>query len=286
MALQKYKINRVMNNNVLLVTNLKSNSQRIITGKGLGFGKKTNQLIELDDKEIENRFIKFDRKLKADYFKLVDAIDESIFEVCTEVILMADDKLKDLDNKLHIVLTDHISFAIERVKNGMDITNPFLLEIKNLYSEEYEVALLAREHIHKRLGVKFNDDEVGFIALHLSSAKRSIDVKETMKHTRVLRSLVEIIEESLNYRIKNDLTYNRLINHLKGAIQRASMAQVIENPLIDTLKENFAESYKIAVRLSDQIEKDLDIKLSESERGYMTIHINRVRGMAKYNNEK
>lgn len=282
MSMKKYRIERALNNNVLLVYEIESGKERIITGKGIGFGKKSNEIIELDDSQIENRFMKFDKKLRQDYFKLVELIDEDVLEACTEVIIMAEDKLHNLNSRLHIVLTDHISFAVERVKMGMDIHNPFLLEIQNLYPKEYDVALLAREIIEKKLNIKFNDDEVGFIALHLNAAKQNVDVKDTVKNTRILKALVEIIETELSYKVESGLTYNRLINHLRGTIQRSALQKEVENPLLDTLKENFHESYVIAEKIRDYVKEALEIDIKESELGYMTIHIDRVWRMAKY----
>ena len=38
-----------------------------------------------------------------------------------------------LNEHIHIALTDHIAFSFKRVKQGYDITNPFMLETKSLY---------------------------------------------------------------------------------------------------------------------------------------------------------
>ena len=47
--------------------------------------------------------------------------------------------------------------------------NPFINDIRMLFPDEYEVALEGREVINKFISRMINDDEVGFITLHIHS---------------------------------------------------------------------------------------------------------------------
>ena len=57
---------------------------------------------------------------------------------------------KDFSSEIFIAISDHISFAIKRKNEGIYLPNIILNETKMLYKEEYEVGLLALDHIKKK----------------------------------------------------------------------------------------------------------------------------------------
>ncbi len=281
MSNNRYKIIRVLNNNVVLAKNVTNSAEAVLVGKGIGFGAKVGQEKAIPPESIEKSFITYDEKLKRDYMELVEQMDETILSMCTEIILMAGRRLGELNSRLHIVLTDHIGFALERIEAGMEIHNPFLHEIQSLYEEEYSVGLTAQEIIERTTGVRIVEDEVGFIALHLNAARQHKDVKDSLRSTRLIKELVNIIEINLDYKIESDLTYSRLIHHLRGSLERVEKGQTVKNPLLDTLRKEFKDSFKIAGKVKVFIEEELDVIVPEDELGYMAIHIDRIRRMSK-----
>lgn len=271
-----YQILRVYNNNAILVMNTDTKGEAVLVGKGIGFGKKQGEFQTIAPDLIEKYFLTYDDKLKRDYIELVQQLDEQILMTCSDIIINATQRLGPLNNRIHIVLTDHIGFAIERIKSGMEIHNPFLEEIKMLYPEEFEMGVMAQLMIQSTLGVEICEDEIAFIALHLSAARQQKDIKESVKNTRILKELVGIIEEALEIKLKKDLTYSRLIQHLRGAIERIIDGYHVINPLLDTLKRDLKESYDIALLLKQKIEASYGIEVPEDEVGFMAIHIHRL----------
>lgn len=277
---------KVINNNVILAVDLQSHEEVILLGKGLGFGKKEKMIIDLDKSQIEKEFHTFDKKIKEEYFTLLQQLDEDVISACEEIITIAEEKLGKLNERIHIVLTDHVGFALERLKNGMDINNPFLFEIKTLYPKEFEIGKIGAEIIRNRLNTEISESEIGFIALHLHSARQNKSISETVKDTRLLKEAVEIVEKALDYKINpQDLAYYRLINHLRLAINRMEQDKQVENPLLDTIKQRFSLSFEIARDIASHIRKHKDIKITDDELGYMAIHIERLRELMKSNNE-
>jgi transcriptional antiterminator len=212
-----------------------------------------------------------------DYIALAESIDSNIMEVCTEIIIYAEEKLGKLSHRVYPVLTDHIAFAIERLKSQMVIQNPFLMEIKGIYQDEFEIGLRAQSMILKKIGIDITEDEVGFIALHLNAARENKEVKEIMKNTRLIKTVIDNIEAALDYKVDMDsFTYQRLVSHIKGSIERARLGQTIKNPLLESIKIEFANSYGIAAKIRTTVETELSIKISDDEVGYMAIHIARI----------
>lgn len=165
---------------------------------------------------------------------------------------------------------------------GFEIGNPFIYEIKALYIDEFRIGERAAALIKDRLEVEIPESEIGFIALHIHAARQNKKVGETIKDTKLLMDLVNIIEKELSVDIHNTgLTYSRLINHLRASISRMEEHKYIKNPLLDTIKEQFKESYKIASKLGEYIEKTKEIYVSDDELGYLALHIERIKEIKK-----
>ncbi len=274
----KYEIIKVMNNNVILARNIDKAQECVLVGKGIGFGKKSGTNVSIPEDKIEKSFVTFEQSIKKQYLQMIDQMDAKVVGLCEEIIAHAENKLGKLSHQIHVVLTDHIGFAIERIKMDMEINNPFLYEIKMLYPEEYSVAQDACQMIEENLGVKIPIDEVGFIAMHLHASRENKPVKETLKHTKILKESVKIIEKRLLFKInEEELTYNRLINHIRGVIDRITKDKSIENPLLDNIRKEFKISYKLAIEIGDYITANYGLEVPEHELGYMALHIERIR---------
>lgn len=280
---ESYRIIKILNNNVLLATKVSSGEEMVLVGKGIGFGKQENIIVDLPLEKIIKAYGAYDSKTKGDYIKLIEQLDRDVIGISEEIISKAESLLGSLNPHIHIALTDHIGFALERIKVGLEINNPFLYEIKTLYSEEFHAGKIAAEMIQSALGVKINDSEIGFVALHFHSARQNRKVSETVKNTRILIEIVNIIESSLKYKVSNEsLMYSRLITHLKTVLTRLEERRYIENILLDSIKEKFSDSFNLAVKVGNYIEDATKMKVSEDELGFMALHIERIKGIKNH----
>ena len=123
---REYIVSKVLNNNVILVTDKNSNQELVLVGKGIGFGKKDGRNVTLSEKDIEKSFIAYDEKTKTEYFQLISQMDSNVMGVSEEIIALAEENLGRLNSHIHIALTDHIGFALDRIKMGMEMSNPFI----------------------------------------------------------------------------------------------------------------------------------------------------------------
>ncbi|GKX28493.1 transcription antiterminator BglG [Vallitalea longa] len=272
-----YHIIKALNNNVILARNT-NNQEMILIGKGIGFGKKTDKIAYINDSRIQKVYSNSQGVLKEEYIQLVNAIDRKVIGVVEEIILLAEKELGHLDEHIHIALVDHVGFALERLKQGMVFSNPFLYEIKTMYKDEYDIALKGKSLLFKRLGVTIPDDEVGYIALHLYSSRQRKDIKHTIKDTRLLNTVLQLIEKEIGYNIDKNLTmYKRLIIHLKQSITRSENNKEIVNPLLDDIIAKLDKAYHIAEKVAKIIEAEKGIVVSKDEKGFLALHIERLR---------
>lgn len=275
---KEYMIIKILNNNVVLALDKESEQEMILLGKGIGFGKKENKIATIPNDKLEKSYVAYNKETKGDYLQMLNNIDPRVIAVSEEIISKAEQSLGPLNPHVHILLTDHIGFAIDRIKMGVEIHNPFFYEIKALYEEEYNIGLMAVELIKKALGVIICESEVGFIALHLQSARENKKVKETIKATRLIKEITDIIQKELSITLDtSDFTYIRLINHIKAVLNRLEDNKHIENLLLDDIKLKFKNSFSIGEKVAKHIENNLSSPVPESEIGFITIHIERLK---------
>ncbi|ADH60282.1 transcriptional antiterminator, BglG [Thermoanaerobacter mathranii subsp. mathranii str. A3] len=270
-----YQVVKVLNNNVCMAKDDKS-VECVVIGKGIGFGKRPGDIIEED--KLEKIFYVQEDVNKIKFSELMEEIRGDVIGIAEEIIAMAEKiKGKKLNEHIHIALADHIAFAIERINMGIDIKNPFNMEIKALYKDDYNIALKALELIKQRLNISLPEDEAGFIALHLHAAVENAGLSNTLKNTRLISQLVSIIENQLGKHIDRDsIDYLRLVTHLRFAIDRLEKNTPIANELLASIKKKFKGAYKIAMQVSKVIENTLGKEVPEEEIGYIAIHIQRL----------
>lgn len=78
-----------------------------------------------------------------------------------EIVEIAREKLDITNDKLYDALYDHIAFAIERLKMGLPIDNPFIGEIAIMCSREFEVAEIAAKLIRREVDVDIGEPGKG-----------------------------------------------------------------------------------------------------------------------------
>jgi len=270
-----YRVIKVLNNNVCMAKDDKG-MECIVVGKGIGFGKRPGDIIEED--KLEKIFYVQEDVNKIKFSELMEKIRGDVIGIAEEIIAMAEKiKGKKLNEHIHIALADHIAFAIERINMGIEIKNPFDIEIKALYKDDYNIALKALELINQRLNISLPEDEAGFIALHLHAALENAGLSNTVKNTRLVSQLVSTIEKHLGKYIDRDsIDYIRLVTHLRFAIDRVEKNAPVTNELLVSIKKKFKKAYNIAMQVSKIIEDTLQKKVPEEETGYIAIHIQRL----------
>lgn len=272
----RYQLLKVYNNNAILVQNIDNQQEAFLVGKGIGFGIQKNEILNMSDLVIEKHFITYDDGLKSEYFALLEGINDQVFTIVLEVMEEAQLKLGAMNPRAPLVLADHVSFMLERIKLNHDFVNPLADEIRILYPQEYEMALLAKQYLDKAFSISVSEDEVGFITLHFYAARKNSAVSETVKGTRVIKELIHIIEQELNISISKKLDYSRLMVHLRWCIERSLENKQVKNPMLDVVKKDLAKGYEIALKVKTKIEANFLVDITDDEVAYMAIHIYRL----------
>ena len=99
--------------------------------------------------------------------------DDIVIEMAIEIIHIAESALNiELKNDEQLLngLILHLRPTINRLEYGLTIKNPMLEEIKSSYPDIFGAAWIASTVFDKYLHKKINEEEIGYIALHLGAA--------------------------------------------------------------------------------------------------------------------
>lgn len=247
-------------------------------GPGIAFQKGKNDVIPVQ--KIEKIFVVREENEK--FKQILATVPEAHIEVAEHIISYAEGELKmPLSDHIHISLTDHLSFAIERVQKGIVLYNKLLGEIKVLYKQEYEIGKYAIRYVQKRLGVELPDDEAGYVALHIHTAKMNTEsMKKTVKYTTMITEMIEHIEAYFGQSIDEDsISYQRLVTHLRYALSRLESNeafQIMDDEMLMFIQTKYEKAYQCAFGLSARLKNEYGLHLPESEIGYITLHVQRL----------
>lgn len=87
----------------------------------------------------------------------------------------------DKDQELYLGLLMHVKPMINRLRCSITIKNPLLEDIKKQHSAAFGMTWLVCSVIENKLGLKVNEDEIGYITLHFQAAiERQIGAKKVI----------------------------------------------------------------------------------------------------------
>ena len=271
---KKGKISRIINNNAIVS---EAGGQEVIyMGSGLAYGKRNGDFFDLD--KVEKTFVLEDNEKKDEFAELLRQISPEAVS-CAASIIEHIEKQSDMKfgPMTFIALADHISFSLQRKREGIELPNRMLNEIRRFYPKEFGLGRMAVDVIRDRTGVYLDDNEAGFIAVHLINAVGDEDNPSGADQVKLINNIVKIIEEFFQIRLNEEsIYYQRLITHLKFFA-----ARVFDNK-IDADGDDFffrisrvqyPEVHKCVDLIEEYIDYNYQVKIGKEEKGYLIMHL-------------
>ncbi|CUH94593.1 hypothetical protein P22_0659 [Propionispora sp. 2/2-37] len=184
-----------------------------------------------------------------------------------EILKIAEASLGKMDSSIFYCLAIHLNATFNRMKQGREIVNPNLEEIKIKCSEEYAVALAMVDYIKKYYGLELPEDEVGFIALYLHGNKEEDEGKVAVvvvTHGSAGSGMVEIANKLLNVNHGKAVVMNldenphevleRLISVVHTADEGKGVLLLVDMGSLLTFGEMIYERTGITVETVDRVD--------------------------------
>jgi beta-glucoside operon transcriptional antiterminator len=185
-----------------------------------------------------------------------------------------------ISSSVYISLTDHINFSLERYKTGIVFDNPLASEVKSFYPGEYLVGEYAVSVIERKLGIKLPSDEAASIAMHFVNAEYNNAMSETMYITRLIRQVIEIVEQELGVKIDEfDINMARFVSHVKFfafCVFRGGSEIPQNDEYNNTVIRLYPAAYSLVEKIAIFMEKEYNYSMKVDEKVSMAIHVQRI----------
>ncbi|MCR4632520.1 MAG: PRD domain-containing protein [Erysipelotrichaceae bacterium] len=275
------RISKILNNNTVIVN--ENNNEVVLVGRGIAFKKRPGDPI--NPAQIEKRFGISDIHLNARFQEIIVSLPVEEISIVDQIINMARMTLsKKISDSIYPALCDHIHSTLINYQKGIKLVNELLFDITHFYPDEYAIGLKALDLIEEETGVRFNNDEAGFIALHLVNAEteNGIGTDKIQKSTKIIEETMDIVRNFFDKEIdENSITYYRFINHLRYFAQRITQGVTFsddsnDEALLGMMKKTYQESYLCAMNISGFVKGRYNVDIGSNELLYLIIHIQRA----------
>jgi beta-glucoside operon transcriptional antiterminator len=272
-------IDKIINNNIISSTDSEGR-ELVVMGRGIGFGKRLGQ--KIDESAIEKVF-RMDNKDSLERFKeLLSKLPLEYIQLSNDIISYAKDAIGiKLNQNVYLTLTDHISFAIDRFKEGMHFSNALFEEVKLFYPKEYLVGKYALHLIKEKTGLLMMDDEAASIALHLVNAEYDSKISDIFRMTKIIQEMVEHIVQYFPKLQENSMHKDWLVSNLKYLAHRLMKIPPVEdfkdNKFNTIVKEYCEEEYKQVEGMNEFLKNKYECSMTEEEKVYLAVNIKRTK---------
>lgn len=253
----------------------KNDQECLIMGKGVAFGKKVGQIVSVTgDARVYSLKELTDR---GEAKEIIKSVSPLCLELANEVLDQAEEEFGKVDRSILFTMADHLDFAVRRIQNGEQISNPLTDDIRIMFYKEYKVAGCIRDLLKEKLGIRIDEHEIGYIALHVHAAIVDENVSQAMEIARTVRECICMVEEETGKSIDiMSLGYNRLMNHVRYMVARAIHGEKLKMSLNDYMYVKFPGPYMTAEKICRKMEKSLKLPIPDIEIGYLAMHLERM----------
>lgn len=270
-----YRIKKVLNHNTVIAVNVGENREYLIMQKGVAFGKKADECIEIqNDSSIYSLQETTER---GSVQSIVRSVEPTFLEIADAILAQAEKVFSDLDKNILFPMADHLEYAVKRMRNNEQIHNPLTDDIRVLFYAEFKTAECVRDILKNKFSVNITDDEIGYIALHIHSALQKENVSQAMQIARAVRECISLVEKETGKKIDVlSFSYNRLMNHIRNMVLRTINGEKLKLNMNDYMVVKLPKAFRTAQYICEQIEKSIKSSIDIAEIGYLAMHIERV----------
>lgn len=141
------EIKKILNNNVVI--SLKGNSEVVVMGRGLAYGKKIGDLLLAENIE---KVYELSGDGQSRVTDLLSGIPDEVLEIADAIATFAKETITGkVNDSLFLTLADHINGVVIRLKDNIVVKNFLLWDIKRFFPEEYAIGQKAIEQISRNM---------------------------------------------------------------------------------------------------------------------------------------
>lgn len=266
-----------INNNVALCLDSKG-QEVVVFGKGVGFLKPPS---EVPLSKIQRTFYDLNHK----FLPLLDDIPLDVIDFTSRQVARIRGKLPyETNANLIMTLADHLAFAMTRAKRGIYTPMPSIYEMEQNYPVEVEIGRQIVSAMEQEFHVKLPKGEVQGVAMHFINASlgspSSGQLTAEEEYETILERMTQIVEYALQVTIRRDtFNYARFATHVQYLLKRVQEESSIDSDNLQvyaSIRDEYKDVSACVDQIHEYLQRNWSIDLSEEEKLYLIMHINRV----------
>ncbi len=267
-------IRQILNNNAVMAAD--KSQEVIVTGTGIGFKQMSGNVIDVT--QVRNLKIYRCNKQIEDIHSIYERIPQKVFTVTEKIgAYVGNIKGKAFSANSMLILADHIYESLNRYEKGIILKNGLLYELKNFYMPEWEIGKFAVDLINSTFDVKLDENEAGFIALHIINISLE-NMNEAYDSVHIVNDIVKLVQYNMNHRFSEESwKYMRFIIHLKyfsvRVINKSVLTDKVDAKLLAFIKETYPRTYLCSEKVAQYISQKYKYNVDENEKIYLSLHI-------------
>ena len=278
-AARPVPVHKVLNNNVVIAIDA-SGRERVLMGRGLGFGLRTGDVI--DAAKVEKTFILDVGALGERERRLLEDVPYAVIEAVSRAVDEAERVLgRHLDRHLTIAVIDHVHYVLERLDQGLRIPTTSMPELRVLYPQEFAAAERMAAALAASLDRELPPEEAVFLTMHLLNATRDEPNGTAALLLRRLQHVIDVVEQRLGVTLDADgPDYARFILHVQFLLQRLvnrTMLASNDTSFFEFAKHSYPASHAIAEEVKGYVLAATGSALTDEEVLYLIVHVERLR---------
>lgn len=266
-----------INNNVALCLDSKG-QEVVVFGKGVGFLKPPS---EVPLSKIQRTFYDLNHK----FLPLLDDIPLDVIDFTSRQVARIRGKLPyETNANLIMTLADHLAFAMTRAKRGIYTPMPSIYEMEQNYPVEVEIGRQIVSAMEQEFHIKLPKGEVQGVAMHFINASlgspSSGQLTAEEEYETILERMTQIVEHALQVTIRRDtFNYARFATHVQYLLKRVQAESSIDSDNLQvyaSIRDEYKDVSACVDQIHEYLQRNWSIDLSEEEKLYLIMHINRV----------
>lgn len=266
-----------INNNVALCLDSKG-QEVVVFGKGVGFLKPPS---EVPLSKIQRTFYDLNRK----FLPLLDDIPLDVIDFTAQQVAQIRGQLPyETNANLIMTLADHLAFAMTRAKKGIYTPMPSIYEMEQNYPVEVGIGRQIIKAMEQTFHVKLPKGEVQGVAMHFINASlgspSSGQLTAEEEYETILERMTQIVEYALQVTIRRDtFNYARFATHVQYLLKRVQAESSIDSDNLQvyaSIRDEYKDVSACVDQIHEYLQRNWSIDLSEEEKLYLIMHINRV----------
>lgn len=225
----------------------------------------------------ESNLIKLiENKSSKNIYSLLDT--DIMKRVISCLINLNNEQIANLTDSSYAGLVIHITIAINRIMHNEIIEPDSRLDEDIEHDRDYSLAVIIASSLEKEFDIEIPEIEVTYICLHIRASKmQNTSNSKSSKRNNTLVSLVyemiEAYDPDISYILEQDDAFiDGLIAHMQPTLVRLTNGLAIRNPLLDQIKSDYPDIFKKCKKVTAMLEEKLNLKVPESETGFLAVH--------------